>query len=145
MLTHNWFFARETALARVRALPRAGKRERVDFARALEEMRERVAHWRTADPRQSKAIGALKQDLDRLARESPVILAGAATPWDALYRFAEERLSFEGQEACLALLLEPHGDLIDDLADAMKADESLGHAIDGGMSCGALRALIEDR
>jgi hypothetical protein len=145
VLTHNWFFARETALARVRALPRAGKRERQAFARSLEEMRERVAYWRTADPRQSKAIGALKQDLDRLARESSAILAGAATPWDALYCLAEERLSFEGQEACVALLFEPHGELIDDLAETMKADESIGYAIDGSMSCGAMSALIEER
>ena len=47
----------------------------------------------------------------------------AALPWDALYRFAEDNLSLEGQEAAVALVLEPHGDLVDDLAETMAADE----------------------
>ncbi len=145
VLIHNWFCARETALARVRALPRAAERQAAAFLRALDEMRGRVAHWRTVDPRQAAAILGLSADLGALAREAPAILRGAPLPWDALYRFAEERLSLEGQEACVALLLEPHGALVDDLAETMTADESLGHPIDGGMTCGALRALIETR
>jgi hypothetical protein len=144
VLTHNWFFARETALARVRGLSRAADREREAFFRAHEDMRSRVAHWRTADPRQSAAIAALRKELEILRREAPAILTGQARPWDALYRFAEERLSLEGQEACVSLLLEPHGALIDDLAETMRADESLVHVIDGRMSCGALREVIEN-
>ena len=50
-------------------------------------------------------------------------MRGAALPWDALYRFAEAKLSLEGQEATVALMLEPHGELIDDLAETMAADE----------------------
>jgi hypothetical protein len=145
LLTHNWFFARETALARVRGLSRAGERERRVFARALETTRGRVAHWRTEDQRQSSAINTLRADLETLTRDAPALLDRAAGPWDALYRFAEEKLSLEGQEACVALLFEPHGAVIDDLAETMKADESLGYTINGQMSCGALNALIENR
>jgi len=144
ILTHNWFFARETALARVRALPRASAAQCETFARALNDTRDRVGRWRTTDPRQATAIQALDADLAVLTNEAPALLAADA-PWDALYRFAEKRLSLEGQEACVALALEPHGDVIDGLAETMKADESLGHPIDGRMSCDALRALIETR
>lgn len=145
VLTHNWFFARETALARVRALPRATERECIVFTRALDEMRSRVARWRTADPRQSAAIAVLSADLEALAREAPAIFKRRAQPWGAFYCFAEERLSLEGQEACVSLLLEPHGAAVDDLADTMKADETIGYAIDGRITCGALSALVENR
>ena len=145
VLIHNWFFARETALARVRALPRAAERERNAFARALDDMRGRVARWRSADPRQSAAIAALRADLEALTREAPAIFNRQARPWDAVYRLAEERLSLEGQEACVSLLLEPHGAAIDDLAETMNADESVGYSIGGRMTCAALSALIENR
>ena len=145
VLTHNWLHARETALARVRALPRAAERERHAFVRALQDMRSRVARWRSEDQRQFAAIAALREDLATLTRETPAIFELTAQPWDALYRFAEERLSLEGQEACIALLLEPHGAVIDDLAETMKADESVSYAIDGRMTCGALREIIKRR
>jgi hypothetical protein len=145
VLTHNWFLARETALARVRALQRAAEQERRAFAGALKNMRDRVVGWRTEDPRQSEAIAGLRHDLETLTRQAPSMIDRAAQPWDKLYDFAEENFSLEGQEACAALLLEPHGALIDDLAETMKADESGGHAIDGRMTCGALREMIDTR
>ena len=143
LLTHNWFLARETALARVRALPRAGKQERAAFARALDDMRRRIARWRTVDPRQSASIIGLTADLDALASESTTLLSRRFA-WDAIYLFAEQHFTLEGQEACVALLLEPQGALVDDLAETMKADESLGHAINGRMSCATLRRGIEE-
>ena len=142
LLMHNWFHARETALTRVRSLSEAGVVERATFAYALDEMRARIAEWRTGDARQSAAISALGEDLARLAEAAPRTLPTQSRPWDALYRFAEANLSVEGQEAAVALLLEPHGAVIDDLADAMAADESLGFTLDGRKTCGQMRALI---
>ncbi len=143
VLMHNWFLARETALARVRSLSLASSREREAFAAALRQMRARVRRWRTVDPRQGAAVRGLIADLAALAHASPDILKSAPQPWDALYRFAEERFSLEGQEATVALILEPNGAAIDDLAETMAADESLGFALDGRMSCGALKSLVE--
>ncbi|HEY1386489.1 MAG TPA: hypothetical protein VGF43_22895 [Dongiaceae bacterium] len=143
VLVHRWFHARETALARVRSLPSAGTRERAEFGRALEVLRDRVGNWRTVDPRQSEAIRILAEDIAALARVWEEKLDSAPHPWDALYRFAEQRLSLEGQEACVALLLEPHGALVDELAETMAADESVDVAVDGRMSCGALKTLVD--
>lgn len=143
LLTHSWFLARETALARVRAQPHAGVVERKIFSQALADLRQRVARWHSSDNRQAAATRLLINDLDTLAENFDHLLAGLQ-PWDALYRFAEERLSMEGQEACVSLILEPHGALIDDLGETMKADETPGHVIDGSMSCGALRQALLD-
>jgi hypothetical protein len=142
VLINNWFAARETALARVRSLAAAGDDERTAFMAALAAMRRRVAKWRTADPIMAKAFADLDVDLARLEGAAPAILAEDASPWDRLYRFAEAHLSLEGQEAAVALLLEPHGEIVDPLADAMAADEAAEFRIDGAMSVAALRELI---
>ena len=139
VLIHAWFAARETALARVRSLAEAS--EAAAFDSALADFRAGVEAWRTQDATQAAAIVALKADLARLAEAAPGLLRGPL-PWDALYRFAEAHLSLEGQEATVALILEPHGALVDDLAEEMQADESLGQSVDGRMSCGAMRAIL---
>jgi hypothetical protein len=139
VLIHRWFAARETALARVRSLSSAGEAEA--FQRALKAFRAGVEAWRTQDARQSAAILSLRSDLALLAGAAPEVLRGPL-PWDALYRFAEARLSLEGQEACVALILEPHGALIDDLAEEMQADETLGHGVEGRMTCGTMREIL---
>jgi hypothetical protein len=123
----------------------AGARERAGFMAALAAMRRRVATWRTADAIQAKAIAGLAADLFRLEEAAPETLASSPAPWDRLYRFAEQRLSLEGQEAAVALLLEPHGALVDDLAERMAADEAAEFPIDGAMDVATLRALIERR
>jgi hypothetical protein len=143
LLTHSWFLARETALARVRAEPQAGEAERSIFVQALSDLRQRVTRWHSDDDRQAAATLSLAADLDTLSGSLNRLLA-KPRPWDALYRFAEDNFSLEGQEACVSLILEPHGALVDELGDTMKADETLGHAIDGSVNCGSLRqALLE--
>ena len=142
VLMHHWFHAREAALARVRSQPAASGGAQAGFLAALAAMQDKVRTWRTADIRQAKAIAALDADLAKLELTAADLIRGYPLPWDALYSFAEGNLSLEGQEATLALILEPHGELIDDLADTMAADEDASFRIDGGMSCGALKALI---
>lgn len=135
-LLHRWILARETALARVRALPAAVPQAQARFLHLLGRARAHVAGWRTADARQSVRIAGLAGDLDQLAAQ------GAPRSWDALYRWAERTLTLEGQELLVTLLLEPHGDLVDDLADAMAADEDAAFRIDGRMTVAALRGLL---
>ena len=60
-----------------------------------------------------------------------------------LYRWAEAELGLEAQELLVSLMIEPHGDLVDDLSDKMACDEQAEFTIDGGMSGAALLALIE--
>ena len=142
VLMHNWFHAREVALARVRSQPTASSGAQSGFVAALAAMQGKVRNWHTADIRQAEAIGALAADLVVLERTAAALIRRSALPWDALYRFAEANLSLEGQEAIVALILEPHGELIDDLAETMAADENSSFRIDGAMSCGILKTLI---
>lgn len=140
-LLNNWIAAREEALARVRAqttvLPGAAE----GFAEALAAARANAADWHSAHPVQQAKLAALRADLDRVAGWA--IDPAGAHPWDALWRRGEAELSVEGQEALLALMLEPHGALVDGLGGCMAADEEAAFPIDGAMTCAAARAALE--
>ncbi len=142
-LLNAWMTARETALARVRALRVAEAAEVSAFRDALTAARQNADLWKSEHPAQIAKLADLRADLARLAAH---IEAGwdqaAPQPWDALWLWGEAQLSEEGQECLLALLLEPHGAIVDDLADTLDADETAGFAIDGAMTVSRLRALI---
>ena len=142
VLLNNWMAAREEALARVRAQAGADPQAVAEFRTLLPTVQENARLWRSEHPVQQRKLAALRDDLAALAAhtESGDTFTGEH-PWDALWRWGEERLSLEGQEALLSLMLEPHGPLIDDLADTMDADEDAAFRIDGAMSAAALEGL----
>ena len=144
VLLNNWIAAREEGLARVRALPQATPETAKVFGRMLARARINADQWRSEHPLQIEKLALLNADLARLEQH---VTAGALrgdTPWDRLYLWAEDNLSLEGQEQLVSLLLEPHGELVDDLADQMSADETSGFRIDGSMPLERLRQIAED-
>jgi hypothetical protein len=144
-LIDRWITARETALARVRNLPTASQDARAVFRDALDRARRAMPLWPTGDAVQASRIAALTADLARLAEAttSEAPLWTGAHPWDAIWRFASAALTPEGQEMTVSLLLEPHGALVDDLADTMVADEHDVSRIDGRITVGAFRRLLD--
>jgi hypothetical protein len=144
-LIDRWVTARETALARVRALPAATPAQQEHFARALAGARNQVAGWMTDDAVQAPRIAALGIDLDHLGAHIRTGAFAGPMPWDRLYRWAEQSLSIEGQEMLVSLLIEPHGALVDDLAESMAIDEGAEFRIDGSMRLRALAAVLDAR
>ena len=136
-LLHAWIRAREEALARVRSLDAALPGTEAVFRDRLAAFLRAARAWRTSDADQAARIEELAGDLERLSR----MPLDGPRPWDRLWRRAD--LGHEGRAALLTLVLEPHGDLVDDLADEMAADEGACFRIDGAQSCADLRACIE--
>ena len=132
VLLNNWMFARETALARVRALPHCEH----DMDALMERASRHLAGWNVDDARQTARIELLRREWAGL-RET--LDWTADHPFDAAIR-ATASLSSECQELVVALVLEPHGALIDGLADCMTAPRE--PRLDPGMSVAALRALV---
>lgn len=145
VLLNNWMMAREEALARVRSLAGATA-DRIDaFRQALRHARQNAGRWCSQHPLQQEKLAALRADLAAISAhiEDRGIFA-KNRPWDVLWRWAAEALSLEGQEALVSLLLEPYGDLVDDLAERMDADEDAHFRIDGSMTVPALRILLAE-
>lgn len=142
VLLNNWMAAREEALARVRAQETADDATIAGFVRALAAARRNADLWQSEHPVQVAKLAELRAGLAKIAEQvSEGWNPSHSHPWDALWRWGEAELPIEAQEALVGLMLEPHGALVDDLADAM-CDESPTFTVDGAMTAGALRDLI---
>ncbi|NBE09072.1 hypothetical protein [Paragemmobacter ruber] len=142
-LLNNWITVRETALARVRALPAVDPSALEGFLAALASATENARSWHSDHPAQIAKLSQLRADLACIADH---VATGwekdGHRPWDALWRWAEARLSMEGQECLVSLMLEPQGAWIDDLSDHLHADEEAGFAIDGALTVARLRDVL---
>ncbi|MGR3485094.1 MAG: hypothetical protein ACU0BF_07090 [Paracoccaceae bacterium] len=138
-LLHAWVAARETALARIRALPRLTAADLTALRAHTRDARAQAEAWRSADPVQAPKVARLREDLAALA-DHLATLTPSDGGWDALWAWGA-RLSLEGQERLLAILMEPNGPLIDDLAAALCCDEGADR-IDPAQSCATLRRDI---
>jgi len=143
VLINNWIMAREEALARVRAQPGATQPAIIGLRVALDEAIQNATVWTSQHPVQVPKLAALRDDLRRLSQTVNAWDFDQQRPWDALWRWGADALSLEGQEALLSVMLEPHGDLVDDLADCMGADEAPSFHINGAMRVGELRTILQ--
>ena len=141
-LINNWIFAREEALARVRTLPRVTADQGVTLKNTLAAAQENAAHWQSDHPIQIAKLADLRQDLAAIETHLTQWPAGQM-PWNALWLWGQDHLSIEGQEALLSIMLEPHGDLIDGLAECMNADEAKAFRINGAMPIADLRHILQ--
>jgi hypothetical protein len=140
-LIDHWISIREQALARVRGLR---SQARLPQLRQLVARAQRhVAGWQVEDAVQSARVAGLAADLDRLAAFLDAAPVLGARPWDSVFRWATAELALEAQEMLVSLLLEPHGDVVDDLAAQLACDEDADFTIDGRMTLGALARHIE--
>jgi hypothetical protein len=116
-LLNNWIAARETAIARVRSCPMR-PRGTVDAFAA--RARHGTGGGLGLAQQRPRADGAW----DGCAVTWPAcLIAWPAARWQGLAHGTRSgagprtALSLEGQEICAALMLEPHGALVDDLAE----------------------------
>ena len=130
ILLHHWILARETALARVRSLPAADKESVARFLAVAKKAEEQARLSETDDCGQRQKNMRILKEIRRLRRQWRVADFSVPSPWNAMYEKAAAQMSAEGRETLVSLLLEPHGETIDDLAKTMAADESF--LLDGG-------------
>lgn len=142
-LLNNWILARETGLARVRSLAQAADAEAEAFQSLLTRAQVSVEAWRSEHPIQVKKLDQLRADMDRLAAHVASVDFTGPHPWDQLYRWAEAHLGVDAQECLVSLMLEPYGDLVDDLADTM-ASGCVASVIDGAMPVAELKSVIRE-
>ena len=143
VLIHNWVLARETALSRVVAIEKHTTETLSLFSKYLHRAIQHIAEWSVEDEIQTARILKTREDLKLLAnwfkvekqREQPFI-------WGRILHFSEKNFSLEGQELTVSLLIEPHGDLVDDLEDDMQT--STGIEIDPSMSLTQLSDLLQE-
>tara|TARA_B100000686_G_scaffold297147_1_gene329221 strand:+ start:1068 stop:2783 length:1716 start_codon:yes stop_codon:yes gene_type:complete len=142
-LIHNWFFARETGLSRIRSIRVVPPDRQVHFRDLLERAKQHIEEWIASDSTQNLRNAALLEDLQLLKKwtaEGAEIFS-ETNPWNALFRRAECAISIEGQELLLSLLFEPYPELIDELAEGLQVDREL--PFDPSITVQEMKSLIE--
>lgn len=145
ILINNWIDARETAIARVRSIPSATASEISNFCELLARSIISADTWRSDHPIQVGKLAKLRSDLAALAVHFEKSDPSNNYPWDRLYCWAEENLGMDAQECLASLILEPYGDLVDDLSQSMSDRCEDDFRIDGSMKIADLSSIIEMR
>ena len=142
-LIHNWVVAKETALARVRSIetPLEGTLEA--FHKSLLQVSQHIDEWNVDDALQSDRILCLTDEIQALRNwcEDEVNIS-RPYPWNGIYHFVEDNFSLECQEMIVSLIIEPHGLLVDDLAETMSTN--MIPKFDADMSLAQLKEVVED-
>lgn len=120
ILIHNWMAARETALARVRSIESPDTDCIDQVLELVQRARRHVDQWNVDDERQMRRIQTVRSDLQEVDDLLNPSWFASQRPWDRLI-VESSRWSVETQELLVALVLEPHGELIDDLATEMSS------------------------
>ena len=141
-LIHAWINARETAVERVRTLATTDDKTVAHFISLVKRAAINADTWQVGHPYQNAKTKGLRKDLTDLSEYMENFDPDQDYPWDRVYRWGANNLTLEGQEQLVSLMIEPFGDLVDDLASTMSADETTRHVIDGTQSIEALRTLI---
>ena len=142
-LLNNWILARETALARVRAVVQATSPKIERFQALLDRAIGHVGEWSTDDARQMRRIERLREELAAVRRQvtdDRALLSGPH-PWDRLVRGSEETGSLEASELVNSLIVELYPELVDELENSTGSPER--EFIDPVMTLGELQTLIE--
>lgn len=144
MLFNNWISAREEAIARVRNLAAASATDVTLFKDLLVRSVHSAAQWRSEHPIQIEKLQELRQDMAALSAHVEQAELLSDRPWNRLYQWAVSNLGVDAQECLASLMLEPYGDLVDDLADTMAHTQTNTFRINGAMSVSRLIGILDD-
>lgn len=143
-LFNNWILARETAIARVRAVEHTDSTKRDRFMVLLKRIRTYALQWTTDDETQTKAISILNRELNELIEHinrNPDDIKDDQ-PWNRLILWLEDNGSIELQEMFISIILELYPELVDDLENTMGTVETA--LCDPAQQVSSLTAFIEE-
>ncbi len=140
VLLHHWFETREIALARVVDVSQLSDEHAHTYADLCVRAHEHLQQWHVPDPvhqTRNEAVATGWADLT----QDWTVEAWKAPNAPQHFLEASTRYNEDIQELAVSLLLEPMGDLIDDLAADLASDNPL--SFDPAMDVADLRHLIE--
>lgn len=142
-LFHEWFHARETALARVRALDFVSH-ESIDRATALaQRVLGHLEQWHSGDLEYQSRNQRLGEDLKTLLSW---LSDGSASGirerfWDDTVRKSETAFGVDAQELLVALLIETYPECVEDLEKSFHSSET--RRIDVAMTVAEFREQFD--
>ncbi|MCF2905228.1 hypothetical protein L0666_09525 [Octadecabacter sp. CECT 8868] len=139
ILLNAWVTARETALARVRAIPALSSDQVERIYTLTVRAAEHLAQWDVPDAIGQSRIDVLRREWPQVAALMTPDAMSGADPLEHLWQSAAG-VSIDTQELLAALLIEPFGALVDDLTDEMATDQIAELA--PAMTCAELHVIL---
>lgn len=140
MLLDAWMQVRETAIARVRAVPSLDEDQIGRIYALVTRAAQHLAEWSVPDPIAADRIATMRREWPAFAATlTPEALTAPQPIHTILTQSAQ--WSIDTQELIAALMLEPFGELVDGLTTCMATPFS--PTLDPSMPCADLKALID--
>ncbi|MEO1638475.1 MAG: hypothetical protein AAFU41_04435 [Pseudomonadota bacterium] len=139
LLLDAWMQVRETALARVRAIPALDEAQIGRIYDLVIRTAQHLAEWQVPDPVAADRLNTLRAEWPVFADTLTPERLMAANPIDQIITDSAA-YAIDTQELIVALMLEPFGDLVDGLTDCMATPFT--PELDPAMPCKALADLI---
>jgi len=117
VLLNNWMMVRETALARVRAMPLLSDAQVARVLHLAHRVERHLGQWEVPEAAHQARIDALRADWALFLRDLPAAL-DRDNPFDTLMRDAAGQ-SLDLQELLVSLSIEACPDLVDGLAECL--------------------------
>lgn len=138
-LMSNWVLGRETALARARAVASTDAPRIARALHLIDRAGRHLAQWNVDDTIQMARIATLRDEWADIRAAIDREFPAGPDPWDRLVDMARD-FSTECQELVVSLIIELHGDLVDDLSALQVSPGPM--AIDAGMKVADLSDLV---
>ena len=142
-LLSTWIYARETALARVRAIKTVPEETFSAMREHLNNALKNAQSWTSEHEIQKPKIKIFCDELAQVVSKFET-LDKEDYPWDALHLWSTNKLSEDTQEQIISALFEPYSELVDDLSDCMYIDEAKHFKIDASISTDELKKQIKE-
>ena len=138
-LLSNWMMARETGLARVRAIPSLSQRQQNQLLELADRVVNHLNDWEVSDQEYQLRIRLLRTEWVEIIKNLRSLMV-KEKPINTLVNFSK-KFSLDCQELVVAFVIEPFGDLVDGLTCCMDSDGSM--PLNPTMDISELREFIQ--
>ena len=145
ILLNNWIYCREKALKEIRSIEKIEVKDFNIFLDCLSRSKINIDSWLTESDYQKNKIKSLKSDLKKfnqyLEKNCSV---KTQYLWNEIYTWAESKLSNEGIEYIVSMIMEPYNSIVDPLINEMSAEEEKYFTIPAHRKLKEVKKIIEN-
>jgi len=145
-LLHNWIFARETALKKIREIKEVKVKDIRLFKDCLKKSLKNITSWNTESEYQQKKIKSLLQDLNIFINflEKDFNFSQEFA-FNKIYFWVEKNCDEECIEYIVSMMMEPYDEITSSLVTQMSSEEEKYFNIPTERTIEELREIIEKR
>ena len=142
VLIHNWFYARELSLQKVRSVDEVKTEKLNHFIAVSKKAIQHVREWFVNDELQTKKTSILLKEMQEVLNwVNEKDFCDKYKPWNNLFSRSSSCLGLECQELLVSLLLEPYPEIIDEISEGL--EDKTEELLNVNMTIGQIKDMID--